>query len=447
MAAMPKELKDLTAPAVAKLKPEATRYAERVSHDLYVIVQPSGSKSWAVRFGGEKLVLGPVLPLDQKMAGPPTIGIPLSLAAARHLATQMLVQREAGHDPVAEQRAARQRRRTEIKQAEANSFGVLVRQFWEEHASKNKTGRYTLVQLGLRYPTDGGEPVETKGGLAQRWADKDARLISSDEVFNVVNEARRRGTPGLARRKKGLSEGRGRDLHTALGSLFGWLHRERLVTANPCIGVKRPSSGKRGQRVLDNGEIAKFWRACESEKVHPIFGAVFKLLLLTGQRRDEVGEMPWDELQPDGMWDLPGERTKNGYPHKVPLPSLAMEIIESVPRIEGCPFVFSTTGRTPISGWSKVKRELDKAMGNPKPWRLHDLRRTLVTHLIEDLRIPPHVVEQVVNHQSGHRGGVAGIYDKSVLITERKDALLRWSRHIEGLVTGEPAKVVRLRSR
>src|SRR6516165_11453880 len=145
MAAMPKELKDLTAPAVAKLKPEATRYAERVSHDLYVIVQPGGSKSWAVRFGGEKLVLGPV---DSDATGEPAIGQPLTLHGAKQLAAQVLRERNLGHDPVAEHRAALQRQRTELKQAEANSFGILVRQYAEEYARpKNRGWRYTLKQL------------------------------------------------------------------------------------------------------------------------------------------------------------------------------------------------------------------------------------------------------------------------------------------------------------
>ena len=443
MAAMPKELKDLTAPAVAKLKPEATRYAERVSHDLYVIVQPSGSKSWAVRFGGEKLVLGPVLPLDQKMAGPPTIGIPLSLAAARHLATQMLVQREAGHDPVAEQRAARQRRRTEIKQAEANSFGVLVRQFWEEHASKNKTGRYTLVQLGLRYPTDGGEPVETKGGLAQRWADKDARLISSDEVFNVVNEARRRGTPGLARRKKGLSEGRARDLHTALGSAFAWLHENRFIKTNPCIGVKRPSSGQARERWLNNDEIIRFWHGCDA--IHPTFAKVFRFLLLTACRLREISALRWTELQENEL-HLPGARTKNKKPHVVPLTPLALSIINAMPRIEGCPYLFTTNGKTPISGWSKIKRELDKAMGNLEPWCLHDLRHTAATGM-NKLGIRLDVIELACNHTSGVRGGIAGRYNHDAMMPERKEALRRWALHVAGLISDAPSKkVVSLRS-
>jgi integrase len=436
---MPKEL---TAPAVAKLKPRGARYAERVSRNLYVIVQPGGSKSWAVRFGGEKLVLGPV---DFKATGDPAIGQPLALHGARELAAQVLRERNLGRDPVAEHRAAKQRRRTEIKETEASTFGTLVRQYVDEHLKAKRMWRYMAKQLGLHYSKDGSDPSETKRGLAQAWAERDVRSIDGSDIFSVINEAKRHATPGIKARKRGFSEARAHDLHTALSSMFRWLHQNRYVTVNPCIGVWRSSGGKPRERVLSDKEITTFWHGCDS--IHPTFAAVFRLLLLTGQRRDEVGEMPRDELQNDGMWEIPGSRTKNEKPHKVPLPPLAMEIIASVPRIEGCPFVFSTTGRTPISGWSKVKRDLDKAMGNPKPWRLHDLRRTAVTGMCE-LGIAPHVVELVVNHISGHRRGVAGIYNKSVQMDERRKALLRWSQHISGLVSDVPSKkVVSLHSR
>src|SRR5262249_46175578 len=157
-----------------------------------------------------------------------------TLHGAKQLAAQVLRERNLGRDPMSEHRATRQRRRTELKEPEANSFGILVRQYAEEYARpKNRRWRYTLVQLGLRYPQDGGEPVETKGGLAARWAEKDVRTITDADIFSAIDEARRRGTPGLERRKKGLSEGRARDLHTALGSLFSWLHENRFVTANP----------------------------------------------------------------------------------------------------------------------------------------------------------------------------------------------------------------------
>jgi integrase len=438
---MPKEL---TAPAIDKLKPGRKRYAKRVSRNLYVIVQPGGSKSWAARFGGEKLVLGPV---DSDATGEPAIGQPLTLHGAKQLAAQVLRERNnLGRDPVAEHRAAKQRRWTELKQAEANAFGILVRQYADEHARpKNRKWRYTLKQLGLDYPKDGDtEPVETTHGLAQRWRERDVRTIEGSDIFSVVDEARRRGTPGLARRKKGLSEGRGRDLHTALGSMFGWLHENRFVTANPCIGVKRPSSGQARDRWLNNDEIIRFWRGCDA--IHPTFAAVFRLLLLTGCRLREISEMRRTELQENEL-HLPGTRTKNKKPHLVPLSPLALSIINAMPRIEGCPYVFTTNGKTPISGWSKIKRQLAKAMANPEPWRLHDLRHTAATGM-NKLGIRPDVIELAVNHVSGVRGGIAGRYNHDAMMPERKAALLRWSQHIAGLVSDAPSrKVVSLRSR
>ena len=194
--------------------------------------------------------------------------------------------------------------------------------------------------------------------------------------------------------------------------------------------------------MLSDAEISRFWAACD--KIHPVFASVFRLLLITGQRKSEFAGMRWDELNGDVL-DLPGARTKNGLPHLVPLPPLAMETIMAQPRIEGSRFVFSTTGKTSISGWTKIKRDLDKAMGNPPPWVIHDLRRTAVTGMNER-GIPPQVVEKIVNHQSGHLAGVAGVYNKSELLDERRKALRRWATHISGLVSGD-TKVIPYRSR
>jgi integrase len=435
---MPKEL---TAPAIAKLKPRRKRYTIRVARNLYLIVQPSGAKSWAVRFGGEKLVLGLV---DSDATGDPAIGQPLTLHGAKQLAAQVLRERNLGRDPVAEHRTAKQRRRAEVKQAEANSFSILVRQYAEERARpKNRKWRYTLKQLGLDYPKDGGEPAMTRNGLAQRWRERDVRTIDGSDIFSVINEARRRGTPGLTRRKTGPSEGRARDLHTALGSMFGWMHENRCITTNPCIGVKRPSSGQSRNRWLNNDEIIRFWRGCDT--IHPTFAKVFRLLLLTGCRLREISEMRWTELQENEL-HLPGARTKNKKPHVVPLTPLALSIINAMPRIEGCPYLFTTNGKTPISGWSKIKRELDKAMGNLEPWCLHDLRHTAATGM-NKLGIRLDVIELACNHTSGVRGGIAGRYNHDAMMPERKEALRRWALHVAGLISDAPSKkVVSLRS-
>jgi integrase len=168
-------------------------------------------------------------------------------------------------------------------------------------------------------------------------------------------------------------------------------------------------------------------------------------LLLTGARLNEVAGMTRAELHTDGSWQLPGTRTKNKRGHVVPLPPLARDLIATMPDGDG--LVFSTTGTSPVSGWSRMKRRLDAAMlalarkergakFTIAPWRLHDLRRTAVTGMAE-LGIRPDVIELTVNHVSGHRGGIAGVYNRSELLPERKAALGRWGQHLAGVVAGQ----------
>jgi Site-specific recombinase XerD len=265
----------------------------------------------------------------------------------------------------------------------------------------------------------------------------------------VIDEARRVAIPGITARNRDISDSRGRALFAALSSMFSWLKRQRRVESNPCAGVHRPAGPQARDRVLTADEIRWFWRACESVDA-PLapgaprpFGPLLKVLLLTGQRRNEVAGMTRDELSDDGAtWNIPGSRTKNGRAHVVPLPPLVRELIASV-RAKPGNLVFTTTGTTAVSGWSRMKGRLDAAMlaaareeGRAviPPWTLHDLRRTFVTGMVE-LRVPPHVVEVTVNHIGGTRSGVAGIYNRSELMDERKEALERWATHVAGIVT------------
>ena len=180
----------------------------------------------------------------------------------------------------------------------------------------------------------------------------------------------------------------------------------------------------------------KFWSASGTEQ----FGALLKLLLLTGCRLNEVAGMRRSELSEDlSTWTLPGERTKNHRPHVVPLPPMAREMI---PAGEGR-FVFTTTGESPVSVGSKIKNRLDRAMKIP-PWRLHDLRRTAATGMAE-IGIAPHIVEAALNHISGAKAGVAGTYNRAAFAAEKKAALERWASHVMGLVAGRKAKVVPIR--
>ena len=199
-----------------------------------------------------------------------------------------------------------------------------------------------------------------------------------------------------------------------------------------CVAGTRPR--------LDHRRDGGVRRATDAERKE--FSALLKVLLLTGCRLNEVAGMTRAELSDDGAtWNIPGARTKNRRPHVVPLAPLARKMIGT--GSEG--FVFTTTGRSPVSGWSKIKRRLDEAMQIP-PWRLHDLRRTAVTGMAE-LGIRPDVIELAVNHVSGLRGGIAGVYNKSQLLPERRVALERWAAHVAGVVSGEPANVVPLKSK
>ena len=236
--------------------------------------------------------------------------------------------------------------------------------------------------------------------------------------------------------------------------MFSWLVQHRMVPANPVSGVYKPPQAGDRDRVLTNAEVRWLWQACD--EVGEPFGPLFRLLLLTGQRQTEVAEVTRAEVSEDGAtWSLPGARTKNGRPHLVPLSALARDTLAGARPIAGrVGYVFTTNGRTPVSGFSKAKRQLDVKMlararrDDPEatipPWRLHDLRRTAATGMA-DIGIAPHVVEAVLNHVSGARAGVAGIYNRSAYADEKRAALDRWADHLSGLVAGRASNVVPMR--
>jgi integrase len=442
--------KVLTAAAVERLKPGAKRIelSDAGAPGLFLIIQPSGSKSWAMRFRrtGEraaKLTLGPVDLSGREAPGEPTLGTPLSLAAARRLAAEIQRQRALGRDVVADYAAEKHRRLS----AAESTFGIAVRRFIDEHARpKTRRWKETARVLGLR-PDD---LSNIRGGLADRWRDRPVTEITAGDIHAVVEESRRRGIPGLARRAKVVSEARARGMLAALSPLFDWLHRGRVVGANPCHGVHRPSAPSARDRVLSDHEVRLFWSACE-EVGHP-FEPLLKLLLITGARREEAARMTAEELSDDReMWTLPPSRTKNKREHRVPLPPLARELIGSSPTSG---FLFTTTrGKTPVSGFSKIKSRLDarmRAASSKKAiplWRIHDLRRTAATGMARagaDLQ----VIERALNHVSGSYGGIVGVYQKHRYDDEVRAALAGWASLLRGIVENAgSSNVVPLRMR
>jgi integrase len=284
------------------------------------------------------------------------------------------------------------------------------------------------------------------GGLAQSWADRSVSEIDEADILTIVDAARKSGIPGLDQRNGSVSESRGRRMHAALSVFFRWLQAKRRILRNVTRDVSHPGAPPARERVLGGEEIQWFWRACDAE---PLYGPLLRLLLLTGQRLNEVAGMRWNELNDDrSIWALAATRTKNHREHVVFLAPLAREQLASI-KPSSSDLIFSTTSTTPLSGWNRLKRRLDRAMlelvreesgakATLAAWRLHDLRRTFVSGCGE-LGIRGEVIELCINHQSGVRGSVAGIYNKSVLLPERKEAFERWSLHLTGLVGDKPA--------
>jgi integrase len=223
-----------------------------------------------------------------------------------------------------------------------------------------------------------------------------------------------------------------------LSSFFAWCVGEGLCEANPVIGVNSFGSKPR-ERVLSDSELAAIWKNCPDND----YGRVVKLLMLSGQRRDEIGGLRWSEVDFDKkLITLPSSRTKNGKAHEVPLSSEALAVLESATRHRE-DFVFGQ-GVAGFAGWSKCKLGLDADCG-VKKWTLHDLRRTCATGMA-NIGVFPHVIEAVLNHVSGHKAGVAGVYNLSVYSTEKREALNRWANHVRVIVArAEGANVTKLK--
>ena len=224
---------------------------------------------------------------------------------------------------------------------------------------------------------------------------------------------------------------------TALSSMFTWAMKEGFCSFNPVTATNDPGAGiKPRDRVLDDSELTKVWNACADDD----YGRSIRLLILTGQRLREVGEMTWSELDRDtGKWRIPGSRTKNGRDHELTLSGMAWAIIDTVPRRDWNDHLFGRSSRG-YTGWSFGKVLLDQKVKIP-PWVVHDLRRSVATGLA-NLGVQPHVIEALLNHVSGHKRGVAGVYNRSIYERETRNALALWAEHIHAITTGTERRIL-----
>lgn len=241
-----------------------------------------------------------------------------------------------------------------------------------------------------------------------------------------------------------------RAVHVYAAVLWGWAVRRRYAVANPLLEMEKPPAPAARDRSLEDGELLDVWTNAGS--LAAPFDAFARLLILTGQRRSEVAGMVWAELdRATATWTIPAARAKNRAAHIVPLSAPVVAEIDRLalkalggewpdrgPTWPESGLVLSTTGKTPISGISKAKASLDAAIHKARakvgkeplaPWRLHDLRRTLATGL-QRLGVRFEVTEAVLNHISGARGGVAGVYQKFEWQDEKRAALAAWAEHV-----------------
>ncbi len=355
----------------------------------------------------------------------------------------------AGRDPVGDATAARAAaaedaaRAAERKAADAFTVEALM-VLWEEERLAHRKPRYKREAVRtLR--------VSLPGLLGRPAAEVDAATFRSELAKVTKRTARTAG--GMAKGPPPLQGAPGitmqRRARAYAHAMFAWGVRSALVPSNPVSAVHVEGKNASRARVLTDAEIGEAWRA--AGRMGWPWGPYFRVLLLTLQRASETSGMRWPELSEDrAQWTLPGERTKNGKPHIVHLPAPVREILAAAPRIAAgpglaaSPFVFTTTGEAPVSGYSHAKTRLDNLIlaerlqapgrgGEPpqqqEHWTLHDFRRTGVT-VMARLGVRVEVADRILNHVGGAVTGVAAVYQRHEWLAERAEAADQWARHV-----------------
>ena len=248
--------------------------------------------------------------------------------------------------------------------------------------------------------------------LLPAWRGRRVDAIGKRDVIELLDSIADRGAPVMARR-----------VQAYVNRFFAWCIERDILKVDPTAGMSRVGNVKSRDRVLCDAELAKVWAGAESLGSYSAYGVAIRLLILTGARREEIGQLKWSEIEGDTI-RLEGARTKTGVPHDIPLSAPARELLASIPRISD--YVFG--GKKPIACWSQAKAKLDAACG-VTDWRIHDLRRTVATGM-QKLEVTLQVVEAVLGHTSGSRGGIVGVYQRHDYAREKQAALEAWGAHV-----------------
>ncbi len=375
--------KALTDQAVKKLKPANKRYEVRdaSARGLGIRIAPSGSKTWFAmkRVNGKNV--------RATLGHYPS----MSLAQARADSVVVLNQMAQG---------------TYAKQKSSGLFDDLFEEWLKRDQSDNRT--HKEVERSMRKDA------------VPAWQGRHVDTITRPEIIALLDRVVDREAKSQANR-----------LLTNIKRFFNWCIERGELEHSPAAKVRPPSKKVSRDRVLSENELAEVWQAA-SETPYP-FGPMFQLLILTGQRRNEVARAEWNEFDLEaGTWTIPASRAKNGQKHIVHLGDEALALLAGIPRLESSPYLFTTTGTTPVSGFSKAKVALDQACG-VTDWRIHDLRRTFATVTTGNLGIAPHVIDKVLNHVNGAVKGVAAVYQRAQYMDERRATMEAWGGYLKSL--------------
>ena len=352
-----------------KASPSARRSPTRDAPARTLVVQPGGARSWAFRFGT------PAAASPPRKLSPAT----LSLAAARLEVAKARLELQQGIDPAPVLQRAPV---LSVSQGDDTSIEVALAQFIELHVSR-----------------------KVRASTARQYVGVINRIVLPAWRGRRLDSIRRRDVIALVEHIAIDRSVMANRVLAVLSKFFRWACARDLIEISPATGVERPHSEEARQRKLTDDELRRLWIACEGDP----FGPAVRLLILTAARENEVGALPWSEI--DGAeWKLPAERAKNNRAHTIPLSEQAQAILKSVPRFAGCDFVFTLNGRGPISSWGRAKQRLSAKAGIPaKDWRIHDLRRTAASGMQTLRRLCCNGRASAQSHDrdvSGYRRGV-----------------------------------------
>jgi integrase len=363
-------------------------YWDTLTPGFGVRVSYGGRKSFVVatRVNGRfrRFTLKPAYPL-------------LSLAEARSQAAAIIKNAQGGIDHTAATKVARQ-----------NTFAAVAADFMQDHAKNLRSRGEMQRKLNVE--------------VLPYWGDRPIASITRADIKALLREKARTG-PIAANRLLAL-----------VSTIFTWALDEEIIESSPAVRLPRLGVEQERERSLTADEIRVLWSAF-SKLGYP-FGPLLQFMLVTGQRRSEVATMKWRELDAEG-WSLPGTRAKSALGHRVPLSSLAREILDGVPRAGE--HVFTARSDRPLRGWSSAKDRVDALCPTPiTDWRLHDLRRTMATHM-RSIGIDRLVVSKLLNHAEG---GITRVYDRYAADPEKAAAMERWANRLREIVENKPVENV-----